>query len=98
MPRPKRKLDCPIRGCLSRCLVRLDRHFQRIHGLKCSDPTYTTLMAEAKGSQAGASLVAAPEVAVASLGPEVAAASLGPEVAAASLGPVLAPASAWGLV
>ncbi|MGH0117746.1 UNVERIFIED_CONTAM: hypothetical protein FKN15_039042 [Acipenser sinensis] len=43
MPRPKQKLDC-----LSRCLVRLDRHFQRIHGLKRSDPTYTTLMAEAK--------------------------------------------------
>ncbi|MGH0160139.1 UNVERIFIED_CONTAM: hypothetical protein FKN15_068524 [Acipenser sinensis] len=73
MPRPKRKLDCPIRGCLSRCLVRLDRHFQRIHGLKCSDPTYKTLMAEAKSSQAGA----APEVAVASLGPVLAPASLG---------------------
>ncbi|MGH0120296.1 UNVERIFIED_CONTAM: hypothetical protein FKN15_060704 [Acipenser sinensis] len=99
MPRPKRKLDCPIRGCLSRCLVRLDRHFQRIHGLKRSDPTCTTLMAEAKGRQAGASLVAAPEVAAASLGPVLAPASLGPpqagaslvaapEVAVASLGPL----------
>ncbi|MGH0130850.1 UNVERIFIED_CONTAM: hypothetical protein FKN15_043629 [Acipenser sinensis] len=93
--RPKRKLDCPIRGCLSRCLVRLDRHFQRIHGLKRSDPTYTTLRAEAKGSQAGASLVAAPEVAAASLGPPQAGASLvaAPEVAAASLGPPQAGAS-----
>ncbi|MGH0174930.1 UNVERIFIED_CONTAM: hypothetical protein FKN15_073595 [Acipenser sinensis] len=70
---PNRKLDCPIRGCLSRCLVRLDRHFQRIHGLKRSDPTYPTLMAEAKGRQAGALLVAA-----ASLGPALAPASLGP--------------------
>ncbi len=56
-------------------------------------------MAEAKGRQAGASLVAAPEVAAASLGPVLALASLGPpqagaslvaapEVAAASLGPL----------
>ncbi|MGH0189651.1 UNVERIFIED_CONTAM: hypothetical protein FKN15_037226 [Acipenser sinensis] len=88
MPRPKRKLDCPIRGCLSRRLVRLDRHFQRIHGLNRSDPTYPTLMAEAKGLQAGALLVGAPEVSVASLGPPPPAeALLGPALAPASLGP-----------
>ncbi|MGH0185727.1 UNVERIFIED_CONTAM: hypothetical protein FKN15_018986 [Acipenser sinensis] len=86
--RPKRKLDCPIRGCLSRRLVRLDRHFQRIHGLNRSDPTYPTLMAEAKGLQAGALLVGAPEVSVASLGPPPPAeALLGPALAPASLGP-----------
>ncbi|MGH0191758.1 UNVERIFIED_CONTAM: hypothetical protein FKN15_073681 [Acipenser sinensis] len=52
--RPNRKLDCPIQGCLRRCVVKLDRHFQRIHGLKCSDPSYATFMSEAKCRQAGA--------------------------------------------
>ncbi|XP_058862497.1 uncharacterized protein LOC131704855 [Acipenser ruthenus] len=49
------KLDCPIQGSLSRCFVRLDRHFERINGLMRLDPSCPTLLSEAKGRQVGGS-------------------------------------------
>lgn len=90
--RTNRKLDCPIRGCLSRRLVRLDRHLQRIHGLKRSDPTYQTYMSEAKGRQAGASLGTAPASAVDAPEPSAAAVALDPPMALIGACPAVAPA------